>query len=470
MSARAVVSTILILLLKSCGAMSLLLATDAHGIDFIEDSRRHVFPGGIAGKVYDTGGAVVNLAAPPYNAVCDNSAFIDNAVSMALTAMGNTGVLVFPEGTCKLANTITLTGVKGLRLMGAGPYVTILSYTGSSTLFNIGGGDSRHIIIEDMTLSATTSATALVTITDANDGNRFHQFRNLRVVGGGASATTGFLLSGQVACNCFMTWDTVVFNSLLTGIRLSGFANANTIRQGHFATVGTGISFVRTGSDTAGGVDNLVERTEFNGSTTLGIDLNESQAIRNLFSKIVTDGVTASAVIAGGRNTFINSILNPDPTSNGVAATRFLGTAYSGNDVIPDGDRMIIAVGVRSGSGGVSREAALSSSDSAPHALLRAASGSDGDEMRIQGATGSTSTLTFYAGGAEGERVQNGLVRSNSTDAPATCAAGFDGFRYYDTSLGRECFCGNNNAGAAYAWCPMNDPQTCTGGSSTSCG
>lgn len=465
MSARAFWSTMLVLLLKGCRVFAVLLvASQAHAIDKIMTDARYIFPGGIV----DGGGQVTNVRA--YGAVCNGSTDDSTAVSKALTAMGSTGVLMFPEGTCVLSSTITLTGVKGLRLMGAGPYVTILSYTGSGTLFDIGGGDSRHIIIEDMTLTATTSATALVTMTDADNGNRFHTFRNLRVVGGGASATTGFLLSGQASCNCFNTWDTVVFANLLTGIRLSGFANANAIRQAHFSLVGTGLSFVRTGTDTAGGVDNEIDRTEFDGSTALGIDLNESQAVRNVFTKIVTDNVTASAVIAAGRNTFIGSVLNPDPTGTGVAATRFLGTAYSGNDVIPDGDRMIIAVGVRSGSGGVSREAALSSADSAPHVLLRAASGSDGDEMRIQGATGSTSIVTFYAGGAEGERIQNGAVRSNSTDSPPTCAAGLDGFRYYDTSLGRECICSNNNAGAAYSWCPLNDPQTCSGGSSTSCG
>ena len=101
----------------------------------------------------DAGGQVYNVKAygAKGDSTTDDSAAIQRAVNAAaLTVVGSTtyATIYFPQGTYKLASTITIPAQAGIKFQGAGKFATALAPTNSA--FTASSGNAYDVCIMDM--------------------------------------------------------------------------------------------------------------------------------------------------------------------------------------------------------------------------------------------------------------------------------------------------------------------------------
>lgn len=478
----------------------------------------------------------INVKAPKFGALGDGSNDDTAEIEAALdAATDRRGHFYFPAGTYKITDELVWSQIEptpasgiggGALIEGAGPDLTVIDYTGPGCPFVFNdlrgtvGGNVALITVRDLTIKVRSPALCGILITDPTVSL---SVQNVRFWG--HTAATAVISRGEVSCACHTSFRDIRIRNFWKGFWLSGFSNANRLDEVHtIVTTETGVDISKIGDtsvcvssgvpfacctgegtgtcaggpvcwavdepydcctgagtgsgtgpcndDTMGGKDNELSRMEEGSGVGLGWNFADG-ADRNICTKCVADGATASAAIASNSvgNIFVASVLNPDPTGAGVNLTRMVASAYSGNDTTVDAEQVMGILAVRTNTSGATREMRVRMNTSAPYYKLEAAGGADGDRFQIASSTGSTSTAELAAGGAIGVTAQNGVgLLGTNTDSPPTCAAALDGYHYFDVSLGRDCVCSDNNAGAAYKWCPVNDPQTCSGGGSTSCG
>lgn len=321
-----------------------LLVGAAHAAPMPFETRQqngvHYFPDGIKGPVYEFGGGEFSPLA--FGAKCDGSTDDTVALTQAVTqAVIAGGWVTLPDGgqECLFSTTITVVsagpwGIKGVGRPDQNSPTTTgsrLRFNGSGFAFVLSGGNTNGVTFQDFYLEIDAPSSGAF---DYVDPARFVTVERVHVEG----PTTGeaFHMDGQISCNCFHTWKDVRVRNFGTGWRFSGFANANYVNEAHCSLTGTCFDFSPAGADTLGGNDNTVERTEINGSTTLGINLGTAD--RNTFIAVVEDGNlagggtnTSLAVDANSdHNVFVGCTLPDNSVTTAVAANQtFIGTRYS---------------------------------------------------------------------------------------------------------------------------------------------
>lgn len=280
-----------------------------------------------------TGGPEVDVRA--YGAIGDGVTDDTAAINAALAEVADGGTLRFPCGTFKITSTITITGYAKY-LVGCGnpnngsstTAGTRLTFAGSGPMFILGGSPAAaNLGFARMGFYVSSPSTGVF---DIRDQARFFRFEDLYLEGYNTTTPIGFKLTGETGCNCFHIFDKVQARNFAKAWLLSGYANANSIRQCHCGVVGTCLDLSPTGTDTKGGDDNLVERTEFNGSVTLGLNL--VGADRNVFQKVVADGPVTSMAIdsTSDHNKFEGCSLPNHAVTTAVLANQTLdSTKYS---------------------------------------------------------------------------------------------------------------------------------------------
>ena len=257
---------------------------------------------------------VVNVKDAAYGATGDGVTDDAAALAAAITAAGPGGTVFFPAGDYR--TTVGLVPLSGQTWIGTGrqsygtnTFGSRITYTGTGTAIDLTG--TTMVSIGRLKIRCTNAAvTAGLKLGDPSNQN---SFRDLTIEGSGTSAGTAILFSGQTSCSCHNLFERIDVASWQTGVRLSGFANANEFRSMWFGIVATPINFTATGADTVGGNDNEFSRIEIDGNTTTGIVL-ASSASRNVFIKVVEDGTTTTSLtIASGclRNIFIGCFFSP---------------------------------------------------------------------------------------------------------------------------------------------------------------
>lgn len=292
------------------------------------------FPDGLVGNVLSFGEDGVDVEAiAPCNGVDDTI-----AVTQAVTQAVLLGTFVDLPGDgreCVFSTTITVSTSSPWGIRGKGrPNNTStagtgskLRFTGSGFAFVVNGGNAAGVTFQDFAMKIDSPGSGFVRFVDPA---RFSRMERLFVEGHSTASGIGFLMDGQTGCNCFHVFDQVQARNFNVGWWFSGFANANHIVDSHCSVVGTCFNFAPSAPDTIGGNDNVIERTEVNGSVTTGINL--ASADRNAFETVVADGATTSVAIDSNsdHNVFENCTLPNNAVTTAVLANQtFIGTNYS---------------------------------------------------------------------------------------------------------------------------------------------
>jgi hypothetical protein len=342
--------------------------------------------------------------------------------AIAACAASGGGTVFVPPGTYKITRTLVVP--TAVRIVGAGADATIINFVPASALYGFQAGGTTagwFIAFQDFTLNVSSPAAGGF---DIRDQARFFRFENLNVTG--PSSGTGILLSGQTSANAFHTFLQVRLRQFATCVQLSGFANSNLFDNCHFSACTDGLSFSTTGTDTQPGQQNVVQRCEFNGSTTNAIRLS-ANAVRNIFIGCICDQATNSVVGFGSSTncTFVGCLLTPDPT--GLASSTgitLLGCSFESTGATIDPLNVQRGLYIRAG-GASSRYLEFLAQTSAPHCRFRAVGGSDGDEMRFMAATGTTSKVAFQTGSPLADSLT--IVNHNVTAAAGDLLVGTAG-------------------------------------------
>lgn len=197
---------------------------------YLEDNELHVFPGGIEGEIFDTGGSTINVTSPTFGATGNGTTDDTVAIQAAITAadaMGGSDVF-FPAGTYKISTELLLTH-NSTRLLGTGyNSVIVQSTAGKGAVKNGAVGRIFRVAIQALRF-------------DVSNG----------VIGGTAIDFTD--ISDSVLEDIFVTVDT-------GGVYAKGILFNSSVSGGGYRNLGYNVN-VRTQTDAAAiGID-------FNGSS-----------------------------------------------------------------------------------------------------------------------------------------------------------------------------------------------------------
>lgn len=266
------------------------------------------------------------------NGVTDDTAAIQAAITAANT---NGDIVFFPAGdylytsTLSPSDGVTLQGV-GVPRPGTGTKATTLVYSGATYAVEL--QNRWGVQIKELQVLCSNASASGVRL---RDDTNYCVIENVQIRGNGTGGSTaGLLLDGEVSSNSHHRISSVRVTNFANAIWVSGYANGNLFSQFQVGECAIGIKLSKFGTDTMAGSDNLFERGELGGSISgMGIYMRDS-CHRNVFVKLVEDGVAGAALDhnGGNDNVFIGVSFSGGAITVG-SPTQFLGCNGTPSDL-----------------------------------------------------------------------------------------------------------------------------------------